>query len=220
MPVQKTHRVARPQAPRHDELPDFVPDTDPARSGAVERDSSGRVTGTEAARTLARKAKGVRKGRTKLSHELGLGWMNQIPSARPFVSSARAFARAQCSEIARSVGGGQCGPGPSSLVTSAALQLAASRWLFDSPPITTTGSAAPNELASRLVLASKLADASRQNLLTAYELAAREAQARQQTNAGGGAARLFADLDTEAVEQQYRELLGQVQAEEGGTSDD
>jgi hypothetical protein len=56
------------------------------------------------------------------------------------------------------------------MVASAALQLAASRFLFDQGA--STGDAAT------LKTASQLANDSRQNLLAAYELAQREAAAR------------------------------------------
>ena len=67
-------------------------------------------------------------------------------------------------------GGGEVGPGPASVVSTAALQMAASRWLADEGA--RTGS------AKMLLDASRLADSSRQNLLAAHELAAREAAAR------------------------------------------
>jgi hypothetical protein len=71
------------------------------------------------------------------------------------------------------VGGGVCGPAPSSLVASAALQLAWSRYLSDRAA--TDGDP---ELALK---ASRLAEASRQSLLAAHELAAKEALARAKT---------------------------------------
>jgi hypothetical protein len=66
--------------------------------------------------------------------------------------------------LARDVGGGVCGTAPSSIIASAALQLAASRFAF--------------EVLGDMVLGSRLANDSRQNLLAAHELVAREAQAR------------------------------------------
>jgi hypothetical protein len=89
---------------------------------------------------------------------------------KPYMASAVTFRRAQCSELARNVGGGVCGPGPSSLVATASIQLAWSRYLSDL--------AAQTGDADMAVKASRLADASRQSLLAAHELCAREAQAR------------------------------------------
>ena len=89
----------------------------------------------------------------------------------PYRGAADAFRRAQCGELAATVGGGMCGPGPSSIVASAALQLAMSRYLSDRGQATGD----PKLLLS----ASRLADASRQNLLAAHELCAREAISRE-----------------------------------------
>jgi hypothetical protein len=107
-----------------------------------------------------------RQGSTRLATRLGLENLAADPTWSAYRRTAAAFKRAHCAAIARSVGGGVCGPAPSSIVASAALQLAASRYLFDR--------ADPGSFAA----ASRLADASRQNLLAAHELAAREALAR------------------------------------------
>ena len=80
------------------------------------------------------------------------------------------FRRVQCAELARTVGGGVCGPGPSSIVASAALALAWSRYFSDLAA--TTGDA---ELAMR---SARLGEVSRQHLLASHELVAREATAR------------------------------------------
>jgi hypothetical protein len=86
-------------------------------------------------------------------------------------AAAIGFRRAQTSALAANVGGGYCGPGPSSLVASAALQLAWSRYFSDK-------AAAGGDL-DLVMTASRLADASRQNLLAAHELCAKEALARR-----------------------------------------
>lgn len=77
--------------------------------------------------------------------------------------------------LARSVGGGQCGAGPASVVTTAALQLAASRYCFDQA--STTGD------PDLFLKASKLGDASRNNLLSASDLCAAEASSRPKSAA-------------------------------------
>jgi hypothetical protein len=79
---------------------------------------------------------------------------------------------AHLTQLSATVGGGQVGPGPASLVSSAAIQLGASRYLAD------LGAREGN--AKILLAASQLADASRQNVLAAHELAAKEAKARPQ----------------------------------------
>ncbi len=73
--------------------------------------------------------------------------------------------------LAATVGGGVVGPAVQAIVASAALQHAASRWLFDRAALQAD---APSALS-----ASRLADASRQNLLAAHELCAKEAIARK-----------------------------------------
>jgi len=73
-------------------------------------------------------------------------------------------------ELAATVGGGRIGPGPASVISTAALQMAASRWLSDR--------GAETGDAKLLLEAAKLGDSSRQNLLAAHELAAREASSR------------------------------------------
>jgi hypothetical protein len=92
---------------------------------------------------------------------------------RPYKAAAVSFRRAQCTELAKNVGGGECGPAPSAIVASAALQLAWSRFLSD-----LAAAEGDPDLALK---ASKLADASRQNLLAAWELCALEAKAREGT---------------------------------------
>jgi hypothetical protein len=84
----------------------------------------------------------------------------------PYAKAARGFRVAHVTNLARTVGGGYCGPGPASIVASAALQLAASRFAF--------------EVLGDLALGSKLANDSRQGLLAAHELCAREATARSE----------------------------------------
>jgi hypothetical protein len=85
-----------------------------------------------------------------------------------YIPEAQEFAEAECARLAQLVGGGVCGFGPSSMVQSAALQLAASRCAFD---------------RGELLLGSRLADASRANLMSARDECAREALARPKSPA-------------------------------------
>jgi hypothetical protein len=112
----------------------------------------------------------AKRGKALLASRLGLGALPEGHAFQPYKSSAATFRRMQCAELALTVGGGYCGPAPSSLVASAALQLAWSRYLSDKAAITDDC-----ELALK---AANLADKSRQNLLAAHELCAREALAR------------------------------------------
>jgi hypothetical protein len=68
--------------------------------------------------------------------------------------------------IAAEVGGGQCGPGPATMLASGCLALAGSRYLYSTCD------------ASQLALAAKLATESRQHFLAAHTWAALQAEAR------------------------------------------
>lgn len=152
-----------------DELPAGVPATarlespqDRGERGAFARGNS-----------LARQGGLARRGKTRLADRLGLTALPAGSAFRPYKAAAVSFRRAQCAELARTVGGGVCGPAPSSLVASAALQLAWSRYLGD-----IAASEGDVELALK---ASRLSDASRQSLLAAHELCAREGESRAKT---------------------------------------
>lgn len=119
--------------------------------------------------TLASEGGRSRAGKTRLATRLGLSSVMADPSFAQYKGAAEAFRRAQVTRLASTVGGGECGPAPSSIVASAALQLAASRWAFD---------------RGEPEVGSKLANDSRQNLLAAHELTAKEATARQATAPG------------------------------------
>lgn len=193
-----------------DELPAGVPEECGGEDGDKRqpdgRFAAGNTTGTK------------RKGTTRLAVRLSLGPIQADPAFAPYLRSARHFRRTQCAAIARDIGGGICGPAPSSIVASAALQLAASRYLFDRA---TAGDPA------LFTQASRLADASRQNLLAAHELAAREAQHRVERQgaptpwflesgpAGSEAARSTA---TEPTTDATDALQGNVGAARGGES--
>ena len=111
-----------------------------------------------------------RASQSALANRMGLSELPGSPEFSPYLKAAAGFRRAQCTALAKSVGGGWCGPGPSSVVATAAWQLAASRFLFEKA--SRTGDAA------LFAAASRLGDAHRQSLLAAHELCAREASAR------------------------------------------
>lgn len=148
-----------------DELPVGVPEqTGP--SGAAERGADGRFLAGN--RTSAKG--GLRKaGSLALARSLGLA-DDAAPEMRPYLDQAERWRRAKVTELAATVGGGRCGAGPSSIIATAARQLASSTYLF--------------ELGSRtgdpdlLAQSSRLGNDSRQNLLAAHELCAKEATAR------------------------------------------
>lgn len=152
-----------------DELPAGVPGPSPEPSPGSQR-ADGRFTPGNA---LAARGGRARAGSTRLGDRLGLN-DQALEAFASYRRAAVSFRRAQCAALAASVGNGACGPGPSSLVATAALQLAWSRYFSDQAAL--TGDA---KLAAS---ASKLGNDSRQNLLAAHELCAREGKARPTTS--------------------------------------
>ena len=118
----------------------------------------------------------------ELAHRLGLQEHATREAFAPYRRRAASFRKAHCATLAKTVGGGVCGTGPSSIVAVAAFQLAMSHYFFDLYAV--TGDA---EHADR---ASKMGDAHRTNLLAAFELCAREAKSR--ADVGGVVASLRA----------------------------
>ncbi|NUP10883.1 MAG: hypothetical protein HOW73_32970 [Polyangiaceae bacterium] len=147
-----------------DELPAGVPG--PSRPVAV-RDSSGRFVASDGTRALARAAGRARAEALQLGRLLGLSQVPEDHPYAPYARLAREWRDDHMEQLAATVGGGVVGAGVAAIVSSAALQLAASRWLSDR--------GAESGDAKMLLEASRLADASRQNLLAAHELCAREA---------------------------------------------
>jgi hypothetical protein len=127
-----------------DELPVGVPA--PHAPALAERTSERTADGRWApgARTAQRSGGLATRGKTRLADRLGLSTLPSGCDFAPYRASAVSFRRAQTAQLARDVGGGLCGPAPSSLIATA----------------------------------SRLGDASRQSLLAAHELCAREAAAR------------------------------------------
>ena len=149
-----------------DELPRGVPG-ESRHVVPTDRDGAGRF---RPGNSLAAVAGRANAGKARLASRLGL---RSLPSGSAFGTYKRAastFRRMQCAMLARTVGGGHCGPGPSSLVASASLQLAWSRYFSDL--------AAETDDPDMAMKASRMADASRQSLLAAHELCSREAEAR------------------------------------------
>jgi hypothetical protein len=168
-----------------DELPVGVPaDAGEARQG--DRGEGGRFLPGNA---IARRGGHAKKGKARLAARLGLGKLPADAPFAPYRASAATFRRAQCGELAKTVGGGVCGPAPSSIVASAALQLAWSRFFSDAAAVT-----GDPELALK---ASRLADSSRQSLLAAHEICAREALARHKATPHNAALALARALESD-----------------------
>lgn len=151
-----------------DELPRGVPaparEPEPA-AAPVPRGPSGRLQAGQAARELARRGGLAKAAKARQLRALeGLGIRGTTPEwLAPYLNDALAFAASEVERLAQNVGGGVCGAAPASMVQTAALQQAGSRAAF---------------ARGELKLGSSLGNDSRQNLLAAHELCAREAEAR------------------------------------------
>jgi hypothetical protein len=123
----------------------------------------------QGARELARKGGFAKAAKARQLRALeGLGIRGATPDwLAPYLTDALAFAANEVERLATHVGGGTCGAAPSSMVQTAALQQAASRAAF---------------ARGELKLGSQLGNDSRQNLLAAHELCAKEATARPKGN--------------------------------------
>ncbi|HKY37136.1 MAG TPA: hypothetical protein VJN18_14425 [Polyangiaceae bacterium] len=144
-----------------DELPQGV-QGEALAEHRTERDGDGRFK--PGARTAQAAGGSSSRDMTRLARRLALGDTLGDPRFEPFLKAARGFRKHHVTTLARTVGGGHCGAAPASIIASAALQLAGSRFAF--------------EVLGDLVLGSRLANDSRQNLLAAHELCAKEAAAR------------------------------------------
>lgn len=198
MAVQRSHSKARPAVARADELPAGVAAPVAAPARPVQRDRSGKLASSEAAKALGRlggKAKAANDAK-KWGRTLGLGGLLAALEAdkhlAPFVAEAERWLRAKTEELARDVGGGVVGAGVVSVLRTAAWQRAFGEFLFECGATgafawnRTPGDKAAADIQPRtdlVLVASRLGDASRQNLLAAHELCAREAQARSKAPA-------------------------------------
>ena len=175
MPVERSQGRRRPQVPRSNEMtagipaPTGVTDTATAEAlASVQRAADGKLADRESAAVLGRLgglAKAERDRRLAETPHLvrKLGLRGAVSADfLPYLDDADEFATAECARLAQLVGGGECGMGPASMVQSAALQLAGSRFAF---------------AGGDLIAGSRLADASRANLMSARDECAREAEA-------------------------------------------
>lgn len=152
-----------------DELPAGVPG--PARPAPTgDRRADGQLVPGESTTALASLGGRARAERLRLERLLGRVDLPDDHPLLPYRRDAADWRDAHLARLAATVGGGECGPAVQAIVSTAALQHAASRWLFDRSVL---------EASAALALqASRLGDAARQNLLAAHELCAKEAAAR------------------------------------------
>ena len=156
-----------------DELPVGLPG-DARVESPTDRGERGRFAPGNALARRGGKAKG---GKSRLAQRLGLaGELPDDASFKPYHASAETFRRVTCTDLAATVGGGHCGPIPSSMVARAAAALAWSLYFND------LGERAmdhdPEGGAKHVDRATRLGEASSRLLREAHEYAAKEAVAR------------------------------------------
>ncbi len=134
------------------------------------RNEAGQFIASDGTKALAREGGRARAESVHLGRLMGLATFDPDHPWAPYARLARELRDEHMATLAATVGDGIVGPGAASIVSSAALQLAASRWLAD------RGAEAGD--AKLLGQASTLANDSRQNLLAAHSLVALEAAAR------------------------------------------
>lgn len=141
--------------------------------------ASDTAEGTRSARVRGRpftRGNAAAKGRKPAMASVGVRVDDTTdPAYRRALRQAAAYRRRRCSELTRDHGG-ELSAGVSGMVATAALALAASRWLYERAG--SAGKGAP----ALLVQAAALADKARQAELTAIDLAQREARARPKRN--------------------------------------
>lgn len=152
--------------------PDELPDPLPAVADPLARRDDGTIADSLTARALGARGGLAKASKRQLLQGLGLAELAEADPFKRYWNYGEDFVKAHLIELAR-VCGGFVGPGPGSIVGTAGVQLAASRFYSDQGA--KTGNPKMHEIAS------KLGDSSRQNLMAAYELARREGESRKDT---------------------------------------
>lgn len=122
----------------------------------------GRLT-SEQARELGKRGGRAKANKHKLMDSLGLLHVARDAAFAPYRIAGDALLKAQAGELAKACGG-ELGPGPSSLLSTWALQMAASRFLFDK------GLAGEGNV-ELIEAGSRIANHARMSLMAAEELA-------------------------------------------------
>jgi hypothetical protein len=157
-----------------DELPRPVAAARAEDTRPLNRRPDGKIADSETAKTMGKRGGEAKARKVRLVDSLGLATIAEESSFGPYRAAAEEFVKAHLSSLATQAGG-EVGTGPSTMVASAGLQLAASRWAFDQAALAGD--------PGLMKLGSTLANDSRQNLLAAYEMATREAAARPKSPA-------------------------------------
>lgn len=179
-----------------------IPAPVPEEGGPIERHADGRFASGDAAREAARRG-GLAKAANNVhrwARSLGMGRLLQGLEAEdrlvPFTKDADAWYRAQVQHVASVVGGGVCSPGVCSIIRTSAWERCFSAFLFEAGAMRAFAWDRDDRRTNQKVLprtdlllvASRLGDSSRQNLLAAHSLAALEARSRADAAPAGDAA--------------------------------
>lgn len=156
------------EVPR-DSMPKPVPAPPALDAAPLVFRQNGQIADAATARALGAKGGEAKARRVRLIDSLGLAKIAEDAAFAPYRTAAEGFVEAHLAELAK-LAGGIVSSGPSTIVASAALQLAASRFCFDK--------AAQSGDVNLLSIGSRLATDSRQNLLAAYAQAVLEAEGR------------------------------------------
>ena len=152
-------------------VPDELPVGVPGPAGPVaNRNGAGAFRPGAGTRAIAAKGGKAKAEADRFRRLLGLVELSDDHEYAPYLRLAHEHRDAHSIAVASNVGGGQLSPGVLGIIATASLDLAASRYMYD------RGARAcdPRLLGQ----AAQIADRSRTALLTAHELAAREATAR------------------------------------------
>lgn len=155
--------------------PDELPEPLPNQAAPLARTETGQIADSATAKALGARGGQAKAARIKLLSGLGLQTLAENSNFKPYERAGQDFIKAHLLNLAGCVGG-SVGPGPASIVCTAGMQLAASRFVFD-----LAAAAGDPGLFHR---ASTLGNDSRQNLLAAYELARREGESRKAEDTG------------------------------------
>lgn len=152
--------------------PDELPAPIPAAPDLTARRRNGTLATSAAAKAIGARGGAAKAARARLVAGLGIAKLAADHPFAPFQHAGEDFLKRHVLELA-ALAGGHVGTGAASMIASSAMQLAGSRFAFDLGVRTSD--------VALLTQGSRLADASRQNLLAAYELAIREARSREDT---------------------------------------
>ena len=157
MPLSEKNGTPYPDVVRVDELPAGQPDSAQAGASRERRAGGHRIKpGDKLVPAMGGRAG---KGRTKMTHEV----RDTLPVSDRLRSQARFMRKRTCSELARNVGAGSCGIIASALVKLASEDMALREAALESGDV---------DVAQRLGVSA------RGHLLSAREVAARDAESR------------------------------------------